>query len=192
MSGIPAIGAVQSRVASIESRLGVAGARGTDVRGTRSDDFEAVLGSSVARAAAGSSTPTPWSSTLATTTSTDALQVLADRLGIALPATTGSGPLGATAGRSTGSLPASVPFASLFEAAGAAHGVDPALLAAVAGAESGYDPTAVSHAGAQGLMQLMPGTAKGLGVTDAFDPAQAVDGAARLLAGHLDWSLQAL
>ncbi len=78
-----------------------------------------------------------------------------------------------------------VPFAELFAVAGARHGVDPALLASVAKAESGFDPRAVSHAGAQGLMQLMPGTAKGLGVTDSFDPAQAIDGAARLLKGHL-------
>ena len=75
---------------------------------------------------------------------------------------------------------AKVPYASLFARAGAAHGVDPALLAAVAKAESGYDPTAVSGAGAQGLMQLMPATAASLGV-DPLDPAQAVDGSARLL-----------
>ena len=44
----------------------------------------------------------------------------------------------------------------------------------------------VSPAGAQGLMQLMPATARGLGVTDPFDPNQAVDGAARLLRDLLD------
>jgi soluble lytic murein transglycosylase-like protein len=55
------------------------------------------------------------------------------------------------------------------------------LLSAVARQESGYDATAVSHAGAQGLMQLMPATAQGLGVADPFNPAQAIDGAARLL-----------
>jgi soluble lytic murein transglycosylase-like protein len=74
-----------------------------------------------------------------------------------------------------------VPFRSLFEAAGQRYGVDPVLLSSVARQESGFDPSAVSHAGAQGLMQLMPGTAAGLGVSDAFDPSQAVDGAARLL-----------
>lgn len=76
------------------------------------------------------------------------------------------------------------PYASLFEQAGARYGIDPSVLAAVARAESGYNPLAVSPAGAQGLMQLMPGTAEGLGV-DAFDPAQAVDGAARLLSDHI-------
>jgi cell wall-associated NlpC family hydrolase len=77
------------------------------------------------------------------------------------------------------------PYADLFTAAGRRHGVDPALLSAVAKVESGYDARAVSGAGARGLMQIMPGTARGLGV-DAMDPRQAVDGAARLLSQYLD------
>ena len=75
-------------------------------------------------------------------------------------------------------------YRSLFEQAGRRYGVSPALLAAVAKVESGFNRSAVSGAGARGLMQLMPSTARGLGV-DPMDPAQAVDGAARLLAGHL-------
>ncbi|GAA1598936.1 transglycosylase SLT domain-containing protein [Actinoplanes couchii] len=78
-----------------------------------------------------------------------------------------------------------VPYADLFEKAGAKHGVSPKLLAAVAKVESDYNPRAVSKVGAQGLMQLMPATARGLGVDDAFDPAQAINGAAKLLASHL-------
>src|SRR5690606_5292414 len=78
------------------------------------------------------------------------------------------------------------PYADLFTSAGSKHGVAPVLLAAIAKQESGFDPGAVSHAGAQGLMQLMPATAKGLGVTDSFDPTQAVDGAARLMRDLLD------
>ena len=81
----------------------------------------------------------------------------------------------------SGEVPATTPYADLFQRAGAAHQVAPALLAAVARQESGFDPLAVSPAGAQGLMQLMPGTAEGLGVSDPFDPAQSIDGAARLL-----------
>jgi len=84
-----------------------------------------------------------------------------------------------------GGAVAGVPYADLFNAAGARHGVSPKLLAAVAKVESGYNPQAVSRAGAQGLMQIMPGTAKGLGVQNAFDPAQAVEGAAKLLARNL-------
>ena len=73
----------------------------------------------------------------------------------------------------------------LFRDAESRYGVPATLLAAVAKQESGFKTTAVSHAGAQGIMQLMPGTARGLGVRNSFDPAQAVDGAARLLRSHL-------
>jgi len=78
-----------------------------------------------------------------------------------------------------------VPYADLFVSAGAKYGVSPRLLAAVAKVESGYNPHAVSGVGAQGLMQLMPATAKGLGVHNAFDPQQAIDGGAKLLARNL-------
>jgi cell wall-associated NlpC family hydrolase len=76
------------------------------------------------------------------------------------------------------------PYADLFAAAGETYDVDPALLSAIARAESGYRAGARSHAGAVGLMQIMPGTARELGV-DPSDPAQAVDGAARLVARYL-------
>ena len=85
-------------------------------------------------------------------------------------------------------VPAGVPaqLAPLVQQAAAANGVDPALVAAVARAESNFDPSAVSRAGAQGLMQLMPATAAGLGVTDPFDPAQNLNGGARYLRQMLD------
>jgi hypothetical protein len=86
--------------------------------------------------------------------------------------------------QNSGSL-SGVPYADLFVKAGAKYNVSPKLLAAVAKVESGYDPKAVSRAGAQGLMQLMPGTARGLGVTNSFDPEQAINGAAKLLSHNL-------
>jgi hypothetical protein len=85
-----------------------------------------------------------------------------------------------TAGTGAGTTP----FDGLFDAAGIRHGISSDILRAVACAESGFRTDAVSPAGAQGLMQLMPGTAKGLGV-NPFDPAQAIDGAAGILAGNL-------
>jgi len=90
-------------------------------------------------------------------------------------------PTGGTIPASLDVPPALVP---LFEQEGAAFGVPPSLLAAVAKQESGFNPQAVSSAGAQGLMQLMPSTAAGLGV-DPFDPQQAVAGAAQLLGSYL-------
>lgn len=60
--------------------------------------------------------------------------------------------------------------------AGATYNVDPDLLASVVRQESGGHPHAVSHAGAQGLMQLMPGTAADLGVSDTFAPGENIRG----------------
>lgn len=77
------------------------------------------------------------------------------------------------------------PFAELMNNAARRHGVDPTLVAAVTRAESGFNPLAVSSAGAKGLMQLMDGTAEILGVDDPFDPAQNVDGGTRFLAEML-------
>jgi soluble lytic murein transglycosylase-like protein len=62
------------------------------------------------------------------------------------------------------------------------HGLDPLLFESLVAAESGFDPSVVSSAGAQGLAQLMPATARMLGVSNPFDPAQNLEGGARYLA----------
>jgi soluble lytic murein transglycosylase-like protein len=61
------------------------------------------------------------------------------------------------------------------------HGLDPDLVAAVVSVESGFRPEAVSPKGAVGLMQLMPKTAEALGVENALDPVQNLEGGARHL-----------
>lgn len=72
-------------------------------------------------------------------------------------------------------------FAPEFRAAARRTGVDDAYLRAIAHAESGFDPAAVSSKGAQGVMQLMPATARDYGVTDPHSPAQSIDAGARHL-----------
>jgi hypothetical protein len=76
------------------------------------------------------------------------------------------------------------PVSSLDEVVRAAcvrNRVDPDLVNSLIAVESGFNPNAVSRKGAQGLMQLMPGTAARLGVTDAFDPTDNVEGGTRYL-----------
>jgi membrane-bound lytic murein transglycosylase B len=70
---------------------------------------------------------------------------------------------------------------SYFAEASATYGVDEKLLKAVAKAESNFNPSAVSSAGAIGIMQLMPSTAAGLGVSDSFDARENILGGAKYL-----------
>lgn len=74
-----------------------------------------------------------------------------------------------------------VTFDPLISRASRKYGVDAGLIKAVIKAESNFNPHAVSHAGAQGLMQLMPATARSLGVGDSFDPEQNVMAGTRFL-----------
>lgn len=73
----------------------------------------------------------------------------------------------------------------IFQRAAKQYGVPVSLLKAVAKAESNYNPGAVSRCGALGVMQLMPATAKGLGVTDPLDPEQNIMGGAKYLSDKL-------
>jgi soluble lytic murein transglycosylase-like protein len=69
----------------------------------------------------------------------------------------------------------------IFEAASLKYNVPVSLLKAVAKVESSFNPNATSRCGAMGIMQLMPRTAKSLGVTDAYDPEQNIMGGAKYL-----------
>jgi len=84
-------------------------------------------------------------------------------------------------------LPAFVPerYRATIERSAARWGVSGAMLAAQLMAESGFDPNAVSPAGAQGIAQFMPGTAASMGLRDPFDPVAAIDAQAHLMSDLL-------
>lgn len=88
-------------------------------------------------------------------------------------------PLAANSGRAK-SGPA-LPLNQVVNSASATYHLDPDLVNSVIHAESGFNAHAISPKGARGLMQLMPGTASHLGVSDAFDPQANVDGGSRYL-----------
>ncbi len=117
-------------------------------------------------------------------TSTTAAQSQAGG-GVGSVTQTGIGAASPKTGAPASSAPVTGDFSDLINQAAAKYGVNPALVKAVIHAESNFNPKAVSSCGAQGLMQLMPATARSLGVTDSLDPAQNIDGGVRFLSGLL-------
>ena len=88
--------------------------------------------------------------------------------------------------RSGAALPKrALQYEAIFDEASRTYGVSKSLLLAVAKQASNFDPNSVSHDGAQGIMQLMPGTAKTLGVKNAFDPYENIMGGAKLLRDNI-------
>lgn len=77
-------------------------------------------------------------------------------------------------------------FEEIIKEASEKYGVDPKLIKSIIQHESNFNPTAVSHAGAAGLMQLMPLTAKGLGVNNSMDPRQNIMGGTKYIRQMLD------
>jgi len=157
--GIGAASQAAARVAQLRSMIQAV------ETGSGKGSFGAALAE--ASAAGGPATPALGEATALTPTSTAPTTA-------PLPPTTAAGPGNGT-----------VPFQSLIEESCARYGIDPALLAGLIEQESHFDPTVGSPAGAQGLTELMPETAAGLGVTDPHDPAQSIDAGARLLSEKL-------
>jgi soluble lytic murein transglycosylase-like protein len=84
------------------------------------------------------------------------------------------------------SIPSSRAYDTLISEAAALYRVSPTLIRSVMEAESAFNPTAISRAGAMGLMQLMPEVADAFGIADPFDPRENIMGGARLLRELLD------
>jgi soluble lytic murein transglycosylase-like protein len=124
-------------------------------------------------ASAGAGSPSP---SAATSTSFDQQLAQATTAQAATSTTTSAADAGS----------GSVPYEDLINSAASKYGIDPAVLKGLIKQESGFNPNAGSPAGAQGLTQLMPGTAASLGVTDVHDPAQSIDGGAHYLKMQLD------
>jgi soluble lytic murein transglycosylase-like protein len=141
-------------------------------------ELQGMLGLAQVQPTGGTAAPTAFADELSSATAVPASSAAAPDASISLAST------GGAAGVSE--LPASVPYGAEITAAARRHGLDPALLAGLIKQESGFDPNARSGAGAQGLTQLMPATATGLGVTNPLDPAQAIEGGAKYLARQLE------
>jgi soluble lytic murein transglycosylase-like protein len=142
------------------------------------------LSSTVARVAElqamlGGQQPTPTAAPAAATGPAS----FASQLQTAQSAQSGQPTTGATQVVSGGSP---TQFDGLINAAASKYNVPAGLLKGLIRAESNFNPNAKSPAGAMGLTQLMPGTAKALGVSNPLDPAQAIEGGAKYLRQQLD------
>ncbi len=149
-----------SGIASVMARIGQIQSMATHASGGSGPTFEAALADAASRSNAAAATTSP--ATRTRTSGTGSADLPPDTL-----------PTGAARWQAS------------IERAARANGLDPTLLTALVWVESGFDPNAVSHAGAIGLAQLMPATAEGLKV-DPYDPEQNLDGGARFLAAMVD------
>jgi hypothetical protein len=94
--------------------------------------------------------------------------------------------LGASSRAGLSKVDASSEFDPLIQKTAAQYDVDPVLVKAVVRQESGFNPSATSRVGAAGLMQLMPATARELGVANVYDPQQNLDGGVRYLKSMIE------
>jgi soluble lytic murein transglycosylase-like protein len=172
-SGVPAGElAVMQRVQQLQALI-------ESTRQVSSPGFTGACATASPSATASSYTPSPYTdfaSALQAATSDDA----AGATGAATVADPSSG-IDYNAVQGTSTSGESSAYDALIEQAAARNGVNPAVLHGLIQQESGFNPNAVSSAGASGLTQLMPGTASTLGVANTLDPTESIEGGARYL-----------
>ncbi len=103
-----------------------------------------------------------------------------------VPITVSSAAAGTPSAAEPSPLRKDIPYHGIIVQVAGRYEVDPHLIRAIIFAESGYNPKAESKKGARGLMQLMPSTAKSLGVKDIYDPEENIDGGVRYFRSLLD------
>ncbi|WNS43796.1 lytic transglycosylase domain-containing protein [Paenibacillus sp. MMS20-IR301] len=158
------------------SLKGAAGKVSSDVTGSSAAEFAALLQQAALQSATGGS----GSGGIPLTSLTDTSS-LSNLLWQQLGAVSDS--YDSISGEITQTIPTD--YEELIQTASAKYGVPVDLIKAVIDTESSFNPNVVSSAGAKGLMQLMDGTASGLGVSNPFDPAQSIDGGVRYLSYQL-------
>jgi len=137
------------------------------------------------RAAAQTAATADQTATASAPSATGATATPADTASVAAQRSVTAAVSGSLTGKRAALPAAAAPWTSAIRSAATKAGIDPDLLTSLVWVESSFQPDAVSPAGAVGLAQLMPGTAKGLGV-DPTNPAQNLDGAARMLHGLIE------
>jgi hypothetical protein len=161
----------QSRIQEIKSKLTQLEGRVTEKSNPKKNSFESTLGGAIGNHRTGTTAKS---------------SILGSFSSLPTESNLGNAPLDPMALGliNPGAAPATDLRALALEVA-EKYNLDPKLFNALINQESGFNPKAVSHAGAQGLTQLMPKTAQSLGVTDPFDPRQNLEGGAKYLAQML-------
>jgi hypothetical protein len=187
VTGLSAISNIEARISSIRSKLGATSPAATSRTSAGNVPTNTLGIGATSTTASGSwvkgSYVRPGSVWNGTTAAATAQRNAAGPTGVHFAAVAQQVNMSTSGGVDT--VPASVPYASLFNQVGARYGISPKVLAGIGYVETRFDNSSVSSAGAVGMMQFLPDTAASMGV-NPLDPASAIDGTARYLRSGID------